>query len=420
MVRQRKLWKWDDVVSLAASIFICLVLAVPILQGEYYFGILAIIAAVEMVITLLNACIKNKMLVVISETVHSFLFSLVIVLFALFGKSEKAIYPLLIASLAVVAGVKTAIAIYHERKYRLARNVDYHTSGNHNFISALTYAQMLCFVLTSLLNAPNGNVWRIGLDLGVNFIVTNIVTTDAMFMLVRMYTDEKLGFFGKVRFIISTLIEKDVFIYIGFFFSSMVVIFTFLTGLNGTAEVQEGYYAMSVFYFTIFLTRIVSHFVWKKANKRNYSDWELGKTKARLSLFTSIALLVEGETIGTALIFFMQNKEQDKTPIWWFFLFLLPFALWRGVSCIMYLIKAKKTGDLQVRTYGTIDLVSAGFSLGGVLAMAYYYMQGNEYLAKFIYGFVVALQIFATIMIVRLFIESIVGLAKKPPKETEE
>ena len=86
----------------------------------------------------------------------------------------------------------------------------------------------------------------------------------------------------------------------------------------------------------------------------------------------------------------------------------------------MYLIKAKKTGDLQVRTYGTIDLVSAGFSLGGVLAMAYYYMQGNEYLAKFIYGFVVVLQIFATIMIVRLFIESIVGLAKKPPKETEE
>ena len=415
-IRQRSLWKWDDVVSLAASVFACIILSIPILQGEISFAILAGIALVEGVITFFNASIKNKMIACIFETVHAFLFSLVIVLFAVFERSDKVVYPLIITVLAVVTLVKGGIAVYHVRKYGNARNIDYHTSGNHNFISALTYLQMLWFVIVSLFRVSNPMLCRLIADLVLNFIVTNIVTTVAMFMLVRMYTDEKLTFVEKVRFIVSTLIEKDVFIYIGFFFSFMVALFTLLTALNSEGDAQTGYYALGGFYLTIFITRIVSHFLWKKASKREYDEAQLQKARARLSLFVSIALLVEGETIGTALMFFMQNKAQDQTPLWWFFLFLLPFALWRGVSCTMYLIKSRKSADLRIKAYGAIDLISAGFSLCGVLSMIYYYLGQNENWLLLVRGFAVIWQISAAVATVKLFVESIIGLAKKKPK----
>ena len=406
--------KWCDILSIFASVVVCACLFQPILNREYAYAIFLIIAGVELSITIFNAFIKNKVAVGIVETAHSFTLSLIIVLFALADKSERVNYILLITALSITTAIKTFLAIYHYVKYKPTRPLYHHVYGNHNLISALTYLQALLFTIFSLIDF-NGITWRIVIDLIINFIITNVVTTDAMFILVRLYTDEKLTFIGKVKFIVSTLISKDVFLYVGFFFSFMVVLFTAFNAYNGAQEVHDGYAALATFYLTLFVTRVVSHFVWKKAVKKHPENTE--KTKARLSLFVSIALFVQGETIGSALIFFMQGKAQTQTPFWWFFLFLLPIALWRGVLSIMYLIRAKKTGDLRINYYGAIDLVSAGFSISGVLSMAYRYVNYNPLLLNVIYAFVIALQVLLTVVLIKLFVKSIIALAKKNKKD---
>ena len=414
---KKALPKWYDMLSICASIFVCVCLIPPIVNREFAYAIFLIIAGVELSITILNAFIKNKVAVGIVETAHSFTLSLIIVLFALADKSTRINYLSIILALSVTTAVKTFLAVYHYRNYKPTRPLIHHVYGNHSLISALTYLQMLLFTVFSCINF-NGVTWRIVIDLIINFIITNVITTDAMFILVRLYTDKKLTFIGKVKFIVSTLIGKDVFLYVGFFFSFMVVLFTAVNAYNGADEMQDGYYALATFYFTLFTTRIVSHFVWKKAVKNHPENTE--KTKAKLSLFVSIALFLESETIGSALIFFMQGKAQTQTPFWWFFLFLLPIALWRGVFASMYLIRARKTGDLRMNAYGAIDLISAGFSISGVLSMAYQYMHYNSLLLNFIYGFVIGLQVLLTIVLIRLFIKSIKVISNKKEKDGSE
>lgn len=419
-VKNKKTHAWYELVSFCASFFISLYFFYLEITAGRFFWVLSIITLLEGLITLFCAFVKNKMVVGVFETVHSILLSLIIMLFALFDKSKYVNYPVLITLLIFIIAIKSAIAIYCKKKYDIDNGVIDHLRASHHFVSALTYLQMLIFVIVSLILLQNKIIARGIIDIVVNFIITNVIVTVATFILVRLHTEEKLTFIGKIKFIVHTLIKKDVFMFVGFFFSFMVVLFTFFNGIFGAVELRQGYVSLSAFYFTIFLTRIVSHLALKKADKRALTQTDKKRTRAKTSLFVSIALLIEGETISTALMFFMQNKAFDQTPFWWFFLFLLPFALWRGVSCVMYLIRAKKEGDLKLKSLGTIDLVSSGFSICGVLAMAYRYLNYRQNILKAIFYFVIALQVIETILIIKLLIESIKTLVKSKAEEKKQ
>lgn len=418
--KSQKTHFWYEIVSFSVSFFISLYFFYLEITAGRFFWAFSLIALLEGLITLFCAFMKNKMVFGVFETVHSILLSLIIMLFVLFDKSKYVNYPVLITFLIFITAIKSTIAIYCKKGFDKSNGVIDYMRSSHHLVSALTYLQMLIFVTVSLILLQNRIIIRVIIDVVVNFIITNVVVTVATFILVRLHTEEKLTFIGKVKFIVQTLIKKDVFMYVGFFFSFMVVVFTFFNGIFGAVELRQGYVSLSAFYFTIFLTRIVSHLVLKRADRVAKSDLDKKGARAKTSLFVSIALLIEGETISTALMFFMQNKAFDQTPFWWFFLFLLPFALWRGVSCIMYLIRAKKENDLKLKSLGTIDLVSSGFSICGVLAMTYRYLNYRQNILKVIFYFVIALLVIETILIVKLLIESIKTLAKSRREEKEQ
>ena len=215
--------------------------------------------------------------------------------------------------------------------------------------------------------------------------------------------------------LLASLKEKNVFFYIG-------VIFTFILGIiamNGantsTGDTRASYIALATFYFAMAIIRVVTFWI-HRFNKYKFEE-KSPKAYYRLEhvsmLIVAIVLIILSNSFAGALALIIRNKETSETPIWWFMVYIVPFALFKLISAIRLKWKARKFNhNPYLIILSTQNLITAMYSVLGATALLHALFDNDVTLTIHIVlqGIAMASQF---ILVIEMIIRAAIGIIGK-------
>lgn len=212
----------------------------------------------------------------------------------------------------------------------------------------------------------------------------------AIFAFTPLPFSKKKGFVQNIKDFVKALSQKNVFFYCG-------VIFTYIMGimaLNGAAtaaqaaegeetaaSVMGSYIALASFYFAMGTIKLVSFWV-HSINKAKLSEKHpvaYYRLEHIMVIVVAAALIILSDTFAGALGLMLANQDAKDTPIWWFIIYVVPFALFKLISAIRVKIKSVKHHDNPyLMITAVLSIITALYSILGVTVLLHHFFDNSD------------------------------------------
>ena len=194
-----------------------------------------------------------------------------------------------------------------------------------------------------------------------------------------MYSDE-----------VKALGEKNVFFYFGVIFTYIMGIMA-LNGATSSAAATDGtessaslagsYFALAAFYFAMGTMKLVAFWVhsFNKAKLSENHPVAYYRMEHIMVIIVAVALIILSDTFAGALALMLANQDAKDTPIWWFIIYVIPFALFKLISAIRVKIKSVKHHDNPyLMITAVLSIITALYSILGVTILLHHLYPENE------------------------------------------
>ena len=130
-------------------------------------------------------------------------------------------------------------------------------------------------------------------------------------------------------------------------------------------------------------------------------------------LIVAIVLIVLSDTFAGALALIVANKEASDTPIWWFMVYVVPFALFKLISAIRLKWRARKFNHNPYLIICSVQsLITAMYSVLGATALLHVLFDNQVTLIiHIVLQSIVKITQFA--LVIEMIIRSIIGIIGK-------
>ena len=212
----------------------------------------------------------------------------------------------------------------------------------------------------------------------------------AIFAFTPLPFSKEKGFVQNIKDFVKALSQKNVFFYCG-------VIFTYIMGimaLNGAAtaaaaadgeenaaSVMGSYIALASFYFAMGTIKLVSFWV-HSINKAKLSEKHpvaYYRLEHIMVIVVAASLIILSDTFAGALGLMLANQDAKDTPIWWFVIYVVPFALFKLISAIRVKIKSVKHHDNPyLMITAVLSIITALYSILGVTVLLHHFFDNSD------------------------------------------
>lgn len=400
----------------------------PVFKGVGLFSAFSIIFLSELVIELsliITAFFKKDLHKIpnVLIIVYSGISALTLLLMTSWTRPEAFTivdYIILLSTFGGGLVAKTVFMLIWHRIYFKTEDARFLGRRNFELISMAFSSYLILLLAVSIFDNPERNTFVYLGELIIEAGTTFIALFWSIYAFSPLPLSRKKSFIQNIKDLIKSLQEKNVFFYAGVIFTYVLGIIAFRGASDATGDAQKSYIALATFYFAMATIKLVTFWI-HFHNKKKYAETNpkrYYKLEHLTMLLVAIILFVLTDTFAGALALIIANKEATETPIWWFIIYIVPFALFKFISAIGQKIKSIKLKDNPYLLIGaTQSLITALYSVLGATALLHHLFDNDVTLIIH-----TVLQssslIIQLILVLEMAIKGILGLIGKRKQKT--
>ena len=429
-MKKEKRYLTPLILSLINSLVLFGVCYLPVAKGEGIFSLFSFVYVGEMVVLLsliISSFVKKDInkITNILLLVYSGLSALILLLLTAWTRTENVTnldYIIMLSTFGCGLVMKTVIMLIWHRKYKTTNEVRF--LGRRNFeIIAMSFLSYLLLILTvSIFDNPERNTFVYLGELVMEAGTAAIALFCSIYAFSPVPLSKDKSLIKNTKDMVKSLQEKNVFFYAGVIFTFILGIIALTGAKDATGDTRQSYIALATFYFVMGTIKLITFWVhYFNKNKFSESNPKLYyKLEHIMMLVVAIVLIIFTDTFAGALALIIANKEATDTPIWWFIIYIVPFAIFKLVSAVGQKIKSIKLHDNPYLLIGaTQSVITALYSVLGATALLHHLFDNQVTLIihTVLQGLSLLIQL---ILVLEMIIKGILGIINKRKYKTIE
>ena len=274
-----------------------------------------------------------------------------------------------------------------------------HSLRNSDLITLNYLACIVELVICTYFDNPNRRLELYIVEIGTNAILTAVVGFLALSLIIMAYKKEEQSMVGKFKTVGSWFRDNEISLFFGLIFTTYLAIAALINMKNSFF-----YIFIFIFYFVFALIRLNNWHWHKKIVTNNPGQPErVNHFTSKIMIFDALVIFLVGSAFAVGAILMMLDKFKTETNIYYFLIILLPFTLMRVIMTIVSFRNGKKANDVYFDIKNYLSLISLGFSLLGVIAIACYSLPYAARLAIIIISAILAMLLLQILVLIMLF-----------------